>query len=292
MADWVSPNKIKEARKADLYDFLLTHHPNLVKIEGNSMRLKDNRSVTLKKEYSGWKDWATDESGNSIEFLTTFLGYEFKDAVEALTEGLSNISKQPTQEKKENSKEFILPDPIQGPYKQLFAYLYQIRKIPINVIQSLINEGLIYQEATHNNIVFVNPARTFAEIRGSNSYKPYHQVQFSQTNDFWWMKTHGINSTAQVAFICESAIDAISLHLLRQQTADPDFNALYCSIGGVANQQRIDYIKENMNAAGRKTILAVDNDPAGKACRNRNSDLPSIIPTNKDWNEDWIAKYT
>ena len=51
---------------------------------------------------------------------------------------------------------------------------------------------------------------------------------------------------------------------------------LYCSLGGVANQQRIDAITAGMTAAGCSAVIAVDNDKAGEDCRQRNPDLSFI----------------
>ena len=63
---------------------------------------------------------------------------------------------------------------------------------------------------------------------------------------------------------------------------------MYCSIGGVANQQRVDVIKSCMGAAGRPVFLAVDNDPAGEKCRERNPGCPALVPRLKDWNADLL----
>ncbi len=57
--------------------------------------------------------------------------------------------------------------------------------------------------------------------------------------------------------------------------------AIYASIGGAGKQTAIDRIKQFKQA-----VIAVDNDDAGAECRARNSELDSIIPVNKDWNED------
>ena len=183
--------------------------------------------------------------------------------------------------------QWTCPNALQVPYRQLYAYLTQQRGIPATLIQRLIDWGLLYQEKDHANMVFIDPARSFAELRGSNSFKPFHQVMFSDPAAFWWFKSGDLDSNATVAYVCESAIDAISLYLLQGDSKD---NGLYCSIGGVANQQRIDRIKAGMGAAGCKTVIAVDNDQAGEDCRQRNPDCPAIIPKRKDWNEDWTAR--
>ena len=83
-----------------------------------------------------------------------------------------------------------------------------------------------------------------------------------------------------MAYVCESSIDAISLLLLHISAGIRE-PAAYLSIGGVRNQQTIDRIRDSV-----RTVIAVDNDAAGADCRSRNSNLESIIPTMKDWNED------
>lgn len=299
----------RAARRAKLYDFLLRHHYNDVKKEGNSLRLRNNNSVSVKAGYTGYTDFATGEKGNSIKFLMEYLGYSFPEAVAALCADMGvdatgtkdrpaepaavPAKKAPQEPPQDARKPFILPEPEKGPYRQLFAYLGRQRCIQAGIVQRLIDWGLLYQEAGHANMVFINPEMTFAELRGTNSFKPFHQVMFSDPAAFWWFKPHGPDSVATVAYICEGAIDAVSLFLLREagKTALEDIeNALYCSIGGVANQQRIDCIKAGMGAAGCQTIIAVDNDKPGEDCRQRNRDCPSIIPDGKDWNEDLIYR--
>lgn len=301
MSEWVRDTAKVAARKADLYNFLLRHHYNDVKKEGNSLRLRDNNSVSVKMGYTGYKDFATGETGNPIDFLVEFLGYEFQEAVAALCNDMGiNATGQPgrksetprTQQKppEPEIRTFSPPEALKGQYRQLYAYLTQQRGIPAALIQLLIDDGILYQERDHANMVFIDPARTFAELRGSNSFKPFHQVMFSDPAAFWWFKPCGLETNPTVAYVCEGAIDAISLYLLL--SVDPALHAeqgLYCSIGGVANQQRIDAILAGMSAAGCSTVIAVDNDAAGADCRQRNPDCRSIVPSGKDWNVDLIS---
>lgn len=329
MSQYVSPSAIRRARRACLYDFLLAEHPGEVEREGNSLRLRNDRSVCVRIGYAGYTDFADGSTGNAIEYLTNYLDYEFTDAVAALCEfdgmdqdemhrpepattapGASTRPRTPpAKETPQDAPErpqkpsqaaprvFIPPEPLQGQYRQLYAYLTRQRGLPADMIQKLVDWGLLYQEASHNNMVFIDPARSFVELRGTNSFVPFHRVDFSDPAAFWWFKPHGPESIASVAFICEGAIDAISLYLLRlAPPADsglapmpPDENALYCGIGGVANQTRIDRIKAGMAAAGCRTVIAVDNDQAGEDCRQRNRDCWHLIPVLKDWNADLLA---
>ena len=87
---------------------------------------------------------------------------------------------------------------------------------------------------------------------------------------------------ANIIFCCEGAIDAISLYELHRYEGGGCSGNLYCSIGGVSNQQAIDKIA----SCAYEVIMAVDNDAAGAACRSRNSQFSSIVPQGKDWNDD------
>lgn len=315
MAQWVNQTATRHARRVCLYDFLLSRHSDDVQQEGDSLRLRCNHSVSVRHGYSGYTDFADGSTGNAIECLTNYLGYEFPDAVAALCEfdGMAqadiNRPERPTsapeverapqpQEPPERPQEpqqaqprvFIPPEPVKGQYRQLYAYLTQQRGIPPVLIQILINDGILYQEQAHNNAVFINPARTYAEYRGTNSFKPFHGIGISDLCAFWWFKPRGLNTNPTVAYICEAAIDALSLYLLLStDEAKAAHRALYCSIGGVANQQRIDAIKAGMAAAGCQTVIAVDNDEAGEQCRQRNADCQALIPPLKDWNELLLA---
>lgn len=332
MPQWVNQTATRRARRVCLYDFLLSRHPGDVEREGDSLRLRCNHSVSIRTGYAGYTDFADDSTGNAIECLTNYFDYGFTDAVAALCEfdGMTKAEicapephsrpqdaagatqtpqpRETPQDAPEGPQEppqapprvFIPPEPVQGQYRQLYAYLTQQRGIPPAMVQQLIDWGLLYQEAGHNNMVFIDPARTFAEYRGTNSFVPFHRVDFSDPAAFWWFKAQGPESIATVAFICEGAIDAISLYLLRlNPPANSGLasmplheNGLYCSIGGVANQQRIDRIKAGMAAAGCRTVIAVDNDQAGELCRQRNPCNPDclhLVPRLKDWNADLTA---
>lgn len=320
MPQWVNQTAIHRARRVCLYDYLLSRHPGDVEREGNSLRLRCDHSVSVKTGYAGYKDFSSGDTGNAIECLTRYFSYEFQDAVAALCEfdGMSqdeisnpeqptaaieaptspqtaqdgetqqNVPESPQEPLQAPTRVFIPPEPLAGQYRQLYAYLTQQRGIPTALIQALINDGLLYQEKDHANMVFIDPARTFAEIRGSNSFKPFHRVDFSDPAAFWWYKPRGLFSNPTTAYICEGAIDAISLYvILLSDAVNRAWEGLYCSIGGVANYQRIDRIIAGMSAAGCQTVIAVDNDQAGADCRQRYPNCKVMVPWGglKDWNE-------
>lgn len=279
MASNVSKKQIASARHADLYAFLMKYHSSNFKTEGDSIRPKDNHSISIKKGYHGYKDFSTEETGNSIEFLTNHMGYTFVEAVQALSD-VSALAQQPTDVQQDGIENVPpkFPEPVNGMYKNLFAFLKN-RSISTETIQKLVKQKLLYQEKSKNNIVFINMERDFAELRGTYTFgNPFHGiVPHSRHDGFWWFTSRN----AAKAYICEAAIDAISLYELHKIQGNHE-EAYYISIAGVAKQPAIDRLKKYKY----KLVLSVDNDDAGQNCRNRNSDLEYIIPVHKDWNED------
>lgn len=278
----VSSEQIRAARQADLYDFLRAKHADDVKIEGNSLRLKDNNSISIRRGYAGYKDFSSGETGNGIDLLTNYLGYTMPEAVLAL--GGSTVATGTTARTTTpppRAKDIELPAKAQD-YRKLFAYLLTQRKIPADIIQRLIDQELLYQAERTNNAVFVNRKGDFAELRGTLSEKPFHGVLKTEADRFWSFEGSPV-APGEVprAYICESAIDAMSLYLLHRSRGE-DTRAHYCSIAGVANQKTIERIKRHSHA-----ILAVDRDEAGERCRSQNKDIPHAVPKNKDWNDDW-----
>ncbi len=277
---------IRQARAADISRFLVEHHFNDIKVSGASICLRDKPYVCTKMGYCGYVDYHTNETGNAVDLLVRYLNYSFRDAVQMLTDNPVSaagcqLSPQPAKPSVQNN--FVIPSPANKPYTQVVKYLCS-RSIPKETVQWLIDEELLFQDAVHGNAVFLSRARDFCEIRGTistGSGKGFHGIRRRFPSCFWSIRVS--SEPVQIAYICESSIDAISLYLLRKQNALEE-HAAYVSIGGVANQQTIDRICRSV-----RTILAVDNDEAGQKCRERNASLEAILPVRKDWNEDLVA---
>ena len=280
----LSVERKRKARHADLYDFLIRVHPQDVIREGKFLRLKSQPSVVLKKGFCGFNDYYNNTTGNSVDLLTGYLGYSFCEAVDALSgREISPVTPAPAMmlSDEAGSREISLPKAATPPYTRVFAYLTKTRGIPAETVRRLMEKGLLYQEEAHGNAIFVNRERDYCEVRGTLSYgKPFHGCLKARSDNYWSFGHQARDRP--VAYICEAAIDAVSLYeILRAQGP---VNAIFCSIGGVANQKTIDRIAGQYSA-----ILAVDNDEAGAKCRERNPDLPFILPAGKDWNQDLIS---
>lgn len=282
----VTRDEIVSARTASLYDFVLAYHGGLFKRSGQSLYMTDHDSVYIKKGFPGYNDFSGETHGNPIDFLMKHLGYSFVDAVTSLNQ-FSTAAPECRQDGRKDMDPpavaapapLSLPLPADRPFRNMYAYLMG-RGIPAWMIRRLEQAGLAYQDREHNNVVFVSKEKDYCELRGTFTYadRPFHGCRKAAPDRFWYMSTN--EGRPEKAYVCEAAIDAISLCLIHKERGMAE-KALYVSIGGVSNQQAIQRVKSILPAT-----LAVDNDRAGEECRKRNPDLPFIIPSFKDWNED------
>lgn len=315
MGIYVSKEQYDQACSVDLYDFLLRYHSNAVKQKYGSLLLRSDDHVSVGRGFHGYRNFKTNETGNNVDYLMRYLDYGYQDAVLALTgdsvSDCASASSFPVNNPViPEPKEIKLPRPLEGRYCNLYAFLSK-RKIPADIIQRLIHDGIMYQSAEGNNIVFVSPQGDYCELRGTNTYAdrrcrrredcvryqvgehswcrlmnncpdyksdPFHGCRKTQPDRFWFFAP--ANEPSEVVYVCEAAIDAVSLYCLHREH-NVTIPAVYVSIGGAANQKAIDRLRKHKNV-----VIATDNDDAGNACRMRNADLQTIVPVFKDWNED------
>ena len=76
--------QLVQARRTDLYSFLINNHVSRFRKDGASLHPKDNQSLSIKRGYTGYKDFSTNETGNSVDFLVRHMGYALDEAVFAL----------------------------------------------------------------------------------------------------------------------------------------------------------------------------------------------------------------
>lgn len=258
------------------------------------MRYSDNNSISIKQGYTGFYDFETGEKGNSVDFLTRHLGYTITEAVAQLTgtagEGEPPAIKTTDTEMKEKTIEI----PVMGQTNEKIRQYLHGRGIDYIIIDRLIEENLLYQDR-RQNCVFLNQTCNWGEIRGTGS-APFHGILKNSRHDGFWhfqTGTGGDEKKNKSVFICESAIDAVSLYEFYRLTKNPLLNmiCIFISIGGVGKQQTIDRLVRNEQKKQKnernQLFLAVDNDEAGERCRERNKIyLTPITPKAvKDWNE-------
>lgn len=279
---------IWNARNADLFSFVLENYRGEVSLEGrNWMRLKSDHSVVLKRGKSTYSDYSTGEWGNPIDFLMKYMRYSFKDAVEALQPYTGNIVtdvfRNDVSVTTEPQKKSNFQLPVQSKTNKAYKYLREIRKIPAEFFHEIGNYYLrndnFYYTDVNGNCVFPSNDEDFAELRGTSAIKPFHGVAEGSAHDGYY-SLFKKSDTQKGAIVCEGAIDAISLYVLKH---DRGYN--YCSMSGLKDGS-LERIKRDYE----HVILAVDNDDAGQLFRDKHSELMAMIPKNKDWNEDLIQK--
>ena len=291
---YVDRKSIEKARTADLHAFLCLAHPDAFLREGRGIRMKGNRSLCIKAGYYGYRDFSTGETGNGITFLMRHMGYSFQDAVLALC-GAPAPGPRPGAPpgagagaggggpQEGPAGRIRLPRAAAPPYSRVYAYLMG-RGIPKSAVGGLVRAGLLYQAAGTGNAVFVNRERDCCELRGTSTYagRAFHGCLRSGPDRFWYFLPGG--GKADAAYVTEAAIDAISLCLLHRAAGMDVSRHAYASMGGASNHRVVGRISR-----GIRTVLAVDNDPAGDECRRRHPGLEHAVPERKDWNEDLQA---
>ena len=280
----VTEEQKRQARKTDLYEYLINNHKDDVEIFGNSLRLNCNHSISIKRGYCGFKDFASDETGNSIDLLTKYLDYDFMSAVESLC-ARSRVTTGGVCKHDTLKKRFEIPK-MSASDRHAIEYL-EHRGIDRSLIDWLIKMGLCYQCRPiegRERVVFTNTERNYYEIREIDGTK-FCRVLGAEKDYFWYMWQPDRPATADrpnKCYITENAIDAMSLYLMLRE------DAIYCSIGGVGNYQRI----RRAISMGLDVVIAVDNDESGKKCRDQFTECKHLIPQHKDWNEDLLSLRT
>lgn len=303
----------------DLADWLLRHHPSQVKLKYGSVLLLADEHVAVKYNagYSGYINFRTSETGNSVDYLINFLGYDYPSAVTALCEGAVSspvpISSQPVTVITQSDAPIILPDAADN-YRNVFAFLTKTRHIPADVVSEMMHRRILYQDK-NRNCIFINPQKNYYEVRGTNTYAdarckerdtckdfcsgchgwcthmetcpkyrkdPFHgKGKNCKKHMFWYYLSS--NDPVVNIYICEAAIDAVSLYVINRNNGVTTPSA-YISIGGVNNPGTI----ENLQCMYHKKniIIATDSDDSGNTVRNRFNMLDSICPVTHDWNDD------
>ena len=304
---YVSKEMTSKARYADLYRFCIDNHADLFEPAGGTyIRLKDNHPIKISSAGYGYVDFknggeindkATHTSCNPIDFLQRFLNYTFPQAVEALqpyTVG-SSTPLNPTNQINttwakpyfvktniDTQRDFIAPAKAENNNK-IIEYLNKVRNISVQTIKYLIDEHLLYQSKEHSNCVF--KYMNYAEIRGTYDVKPFKSIAPGSAHaGFWGFRMTEDKSTV---YICESAIDAISLYELNQM--NPLLSpGVFVSIGGCGKKDTIKRIASFKCV--KKIIIAFDSDEAADKAYQAVKNIPKVIKRIKscqfkDWNE-------
>jgi hypothetical protein len=196
-----------------------------------------------------------------LDYLTKVEGMPFRQAVEVVT-GMTPIT-APLRRETELPKTLILPER-SGNHKRLFDYLIKKRGIDGNVVMSLIQREMLYEDR-YGNVVFVgydcHGKARFASVRGTG-------IDFRGDcagSDKRYGFCMAACAPSERLYIFESAIDAMShASLVNAATGDTGAWKRDCrlSLAGTSDGALNFFL--NQNKTVNELIFCLDNDLAGR----------------------------
>lgn len=267
---------VERCLSVNIGEFLLRYDRNSWQLQGKYLRNINHDSCVVDTQTGYWFWNSTGLYGrNIINFLQRFYGLSFLQAVRAICSEFQIPYITPDYTQSQSIKN---PVAAEKPWDELYDYLCGKRKLDPAIVESLVSNGTIFLSTykTSKNIVFkaTGSGCNHYEITGIGS-KRFKLC--SDSDNFWSFKI----GDSDCAYICESAIDAISLYELTGN------DGTYISICGSAN--RINLINKILDQFS-KVYLAVDNDYAGNKAASMLPELNRLVPVHKDWNEDLKIK--
>ena len=286
----VSPDELKQARQCDLLTYLQATQPQeLVELRNSVYCLRSHDS--LKISNGKWYWWSRGIGGRSaLDYLIEVEGIPLVEAVQKIN-AMEGTEKTVPSIYVPSHKPFVLPERNSN-NDRILQYL-QMRGIDREVIEMCIAFDTLYEDVRHN-CFFVGFDETrsprYAMLRSSDPNRSFLQEVAGSDKRF----SFSLPPTESTKlYITESAIDTLSLYVLRDFAPDN-----YLSIAG-ANTPRGNMLPlalEHylaMHQQIESICLCLDNDRAGiQAAKAIQARLPEqyrteLLPPKegKDYNE-------
>lgn len=272
--------QIDRANQVDLVQFLLSQGEQLIK-SGREYRWKNHDSLTVIG--NKWFQHSQNKGGYPIDFVMEFYEKIFPEAVQML------INEEPVKEQSmpETKTEFQLPARCET-NTRIMKYLTEERKLPKDLIEEFIANGLIYEDAKYHNVVFVskdaNGIPRYAHCRGTTD-----KFRMDVTGSD---KSYGFchRGKGNELFVFEAPIDLLSYIALYPAGWK---ERSYLSLGGVSAKALERFLSERKDI--ESIFIATDNDEAGNNAAEKLAELMPkeksvyrLLPHAKDWNEDLV----
>lgn len=272
--------QIDRANQVNLEQFLCSQGEELVK-SGREYRWKNHDSLTIKG--NKWFRHSQNKGGYPVDFVMEFYNKTFPEAMQMLIgEEAIEINVEPTPK-----AEFKLPLRCNS-NERIIKYLTEERKLPKDLVEEFIADGLIYEDAMHHNVVFVgkdiNGIPRYAHCRGTSDK---FRMDVVGSDKFFGFCYRGKGNEL---FVFEAPIDLLS-HIALYPAGWREHS--YLSLGGVSPKALERFLSERKNI--ESIYIATDNDEAGNNAAEKLAELiPQeisvyrFLPQAKDWNEDLI----
>ena len=290
---------IEQARNIDIVDFLKNRYGFTFTNQGGAYRCHQHQSLAVKGDRRSWY-WHSHGIGGygAIDFLVIAECLPFRDAMKELA-GIAPATVQPRL-KTGRPKRLILPEKAGVPLR-LYDYLCNKRGIDGEIVNTLIQEGKIYEDR-RGNVVFVGfdeqgEAR-FASLRGTYGDSRFRMDCPGSDKRFSFNMVYAATG---ILHIFESPLDAMShaslenSHTSRMDTWQ-SHNRI--SLGGTSDMALLKYLETYPHTY--ELILCLDNDPPGHAAAdlmvkkfsNLGYKARIVNPRLKDFNDDLLALRT
>ena len=278
----------QRANAVDLEDFLTRQGEKLLR-SGREKRLTSDHSITVRG--NEWYDHAAEKGGCAIDFVQMFYGRSFPDAVTMLLNGEQGQAYRPSEQRKsEPPRPFVLPE-ANHDMRRVYAYLTRTRCLDREVVSAFARMKMIYEDARYHNAVFVGFDKD-GIARHAHKRGTYTQGEPFKGNVDGCDPRYSFHHTGQgdTVYVFEAPIDMLSFLSLYQQDWQ---RHSYVSLCGVAEHALLQLLEESPQV--KKIGLCLDNDKAGIKARKRlasilvgkgYSEVFSLLPQQKDWNED------
>ena len=241
-------------------------------------------------------------AGSIIDFAMEFQGLERDKALRelAVMYGIEG-DKAPTQReykpipKTANVKKKREPGDLDLPPKaknanEVFHYLNKVRKIDLSVIKYFIAKDMLYQDAKHNNCVFVTDK--FGCVRSTGEKRFMLDLEGCDYNECFFFRP---SKSATTLVVTESVIDVMSVMTQFAKEGKRYTDYSYLALSGVNKLESLFYHIEREKDINH-IMLAFDNDEKGRmAFMSAVDGLGKITfegdvedysaPSEKDWNE-------
>jgi len=285
-----SKEDIEAAKKADIREIAkdLGYTPRKV---GNYYTLKEIDSVRIFNGVS-WYRFSGKEvngitGGSAIDFVMAFGNKKYLDAIKWILS--FNRPSVITNSSRSNEKHLVLPKRAEK-FGHLYGYLIKTRNISIECVDFFVKHNLIYEEASHNNIVFLGRDEEgkvrFASMRGTDDRNGKRfRCDVSGSDKRYGFNLRNADSDELIVF--EAAIDMMSYCSMTG-----DYESNFIALGMLHDAPLEEFLRTSKIS---KIKFGLDNDePGRKACEQLMEKYYGLgyeterlmLPEKyKDWNE-------
>lgn len=297
---YIEPNLVKIAAEQDVFD-ILSRDGVPMKMTSGVYRHREHDSMVISPGKGFY--WFSQDYGskNPIDYYVKVEGMSFASAAYHVLEVMNYdftrkdivISDSFAANPNYLHGEFSLPKKAEN-NKNVYAYLTKTRKLDKQLVKSLLDKGLIYQDKKYNNAVFVGKDYDGNIVSAfKRSTRTYGKASFKSGDEYGSMKEYRFrveNPTNTTVNVFESEIDLLSYLSMLPELAR---NENYIALGGVSDRALAAFLERN--AAIEHINICTDNDKYGyrfctKIAETIGKDyyITREIPINKDFNEDLV----